>query len=78
MTTTQMAYDGQQAYRAALQECERWTLQMSFQLMTHNSLDVSTRQLTETNIKTHEVDNCDVSLVFVSFNTIVEKCELIK
>ncbi|CAD6999864.1 unnamed protein product [Ceratitis capitata] len=42
------------AYHQSLQDIEKWLLQISFQLMAHNSLFISNRQQTEEQIKQHE------------------------
>ncbi|XP_076280585.1 muscle-specific protein 300 kDa [Lasioglossum baleicum] len=42
------------AYHAALQETEKWLLQISFQLMAHNSLYITNKEQTVTQIKQHE------------------------
>ncbi|KAL0110413.1 hypothetical protein PUN28_013801 [Cardiocondyla obscurior] len=42
------------AYHAALQETEKWLLQISFQLMAHNSLYITNREQTIEQIKQHE------------------------
>lgn len=41
-------------YHQALQDIEKWLLQISFQLMAHNSLFISNRQQTQEQIKQHE------------------------
>lgn len=41
-------------YHQALQDVEKWLLQISFQLMAHNSLFISNRQQTQEQIKQHE------------------------
>lgn len=42
------------AYHAALQETEKWLLQISFQLMAHNSLYITSKEQTVAQIKQHE------------------------
>lgn len=42
-------------YLQALQESEKWLLQISFQLMAHNSLYITNRQQTQEQIKHHQV-----------------------
>ncbi|XP_071567068.1 muscle-specific protein 300 kDa isoform X8 [Temnothorax nylanderi] len=42
------------AYHAALQETEKWLLQISFQLMAHNSLYITNKEQTIEQIKQHE------------------------
>lgn len=42
------------SYHQALQDIEKWLLQISFQLMAHNSLFISNRQQTQEQIKQHE------------------------
>lgn len=42
------------SYHQSLQEVEKWLLQISFQLMAHNSLYISDRQQTLEQIKQHE------------------------
>ena len=41
-------------YHAALQETEKWLLQISFQLMAHNSLYITNKEQTLQQIKQHE------------------------
>ena len=41
-------------YQQAMQETEKWLLQMSFQLMAHNSMYISTRDQTREQIDLHE------------------------
>ena len=41
-------------YHQTLQDIEKWLLQISFQLMAHNSLFISNRQQTQEQIKQHE------------------------
>lgn len=43
------------AYYQKLQEAEKWLLQVSFQLMAHNSLYISNRQQTQEQINQHEM-----------------------
>lgn len=42
------------AYHAALQETEKWLLQISFQLMAHNSLYITNKEQTVSQIQQHE------------------------
>lgn len=42
------------AYHSALQETEKWLLQTSFQLMSHNSLYITNKEQTIDQIKQHE------------------------
>lgn len=42
-------------YQQRLQEVEKWLLQVSFQLMAHNSLYITNREQTEEQIAQHEV-----------------------
>lgn len=42
------------AYHAALQETEKWLLQVSFQLMAHNSLYIVSKEQTEEHITQHQ------------------------
>lgn len=42
------------SYHQALQDVEKWLLQISFQLMAHNSLFISNQQQTKEQIKQHE------------------------
>ncbi len=44
----------QSEYQRAAQETEKWLLQMSFQLMAHNSLYITTRDQTQEQIVQHE------------------------
>nr|XP_016945201.1 nesprin-1 isoform X29 [Drosophila suzukii] len=45
---------GYNAYHQSLQDVEKWLLQISFQLMAHNSLFISNREQTQEQIKQHE------------------------
>ena len=51
----QRHYDEHHDFHEAQQECEKWLLQMSFRLMSHNSLNVSSMELTERQIEKHRV-----------------------
>ena len=42
------------AYHSALQETEKWLLQISFQLMSHNSLYITNKEQTVEQMKQHE------------------------
>lgn len=42
-------------YQQSLQEVEKWLLQISFQLMAHNSLYITSREQTEEQIEQHEI-----------------------
>lgn len=44
-----------QTYHTKLQEAERWLLQVSFQLMAHNSLYITNREQTQEQINQHEL-----------------------
>ena len=41
------------AYHQSLQETEKWLLQISFQLMAHNSLYITNREQTQEQIEQH-------------------------
>lgn len=43
------------SYHQKLQEAEKWLLQVSFQLMAHNSLYITNRQQTQEQINQHEI-----------------------
>ena len=60
MDLQQRQYDEHQEFNEAHQECEKWLLQMSFRIMAHNSLNVSTMELTERQIEKHRVGTCYV------------------
>ncbi|KAL8590280.1 hypothetical protein ACOMHN_006396 [Nucella lapillus] len=49
----QRLYDEHMEFHEAQQDCEKWLLQMSFRLMSNNSLNVSTMELTERQIDKH-------------------------
>ncbi|KAK7104412.1 hypothetical protein V1264_019133 [Littorina saxatilis] len=51
----QRLYDEHHNFHEAQQDCEKWLLQMSFRLMAHNSLNVSSMELTERQIEKHRV-----------------------
>ena len=55
MEAQQRLYDEHHDFHEAQQECEKWLLQMSFRLMAHNSLNVSSMELTERQIEKHRV-----------------------
>lgn len=42
-------------YYQSLQDIEKWVLQMSFQLMAHNSLYITNKTETEEQIKQHNI-----------------------
>ena len=42
-------------YREALQELDKWILQTSFRLMSHNALCVGTKEHAQTEIQKHQV-----------------------
>ncbi|XP_076463748.1 nesprin-1-like isoform X5 [Babylonia areolata] len=50
----QRGYDEHMEFHEAQQESEKWLLQMSFRLMAHNSLNVSSMELTERQIDKHK------------------------
>lgn len=56
------AYQDQLAFHELQQESEKWLLQTSFRLMSHNSLNVSTMELTHRQIEKHRVSTCQCSL----------------
>jgi nesprin-1 len=43
------------SYHQALQDTEKWILQTSFHLMSHNSIYITTRQQTDEQTKKHNV-----------------------
>lgn len=47
--------DNYNAYHQKLQEAEKWLLQVSFQLMAHNSLYITNREQTQEQINQHEL-----------------------
>ena len=51
----QQAYKEHVSYRELLQECEKWILQMSLKVISHNALNVSTIELAEEQVQRHEV-----------------------
>ncbi|XP_076442566.1 muscle-specific protein 300 kDa-like isoform X3 [Babylonia areolata] len=51
----QRLYDEHHDFHEAQQECEKWLLQMSFRLMAHNNLNVSSMELTERQIEKHRI-----------------------
>lgn len=50
----EQACESQRLYREALQDCEKWILQASYRLMAHNSLNVSSPELTAQHIDQHQ------------------------
>merc|ERR1712079_83887 len=46
--------DEYNSYNARMQETEKWLLQISFQLMAHNSLYITTREMTQQQLEQHE------------------------
>lgn len=55
MTTLQEEMQDYTQYHQSLQEAEKWLLQISFQLMAHNSLYITNRTQTQEQISDHEV-----------------------
>jgi nesprin-1 len=55
MTTLQEEMQDYSQYHQSLQEAEKWLLQISFQLMAHNSLYITNRTQTQEQISDHEV-----------------------
>ena len=53
--TTQKAYEDHLDFHEAQQEAEKWLLQMSYRLMSHNSLNVSSLEMTQRQIDKHRV-----------------------
>ncbi|XP_041353316.1 nesprin-1-like isoform X4 [Gigantopelta aegis] len=53
--TTQNAYEDHLEFHEAQQEAEKWLLQMSYRLMSHNSLNVSSLEMTQRQIDKHRV-----------------------
>ncbi|XP_074648980.1 muscle-specific protein 300 kDa-like isoform X3 [Tubulanus polymorphus] len=49
----QKAYDEHQDYHDTVQDTEKWILQKSFQVMSHNGLNVGSMELTEKQITKH-------------------------
>ncbi|XP_064624000.1 muscle-specific protein 300 kDa-like isoform X3 [Lineus longissimus] len=46
-------YDEHRDYQEGLQDCEKWILQMSFRIMSHNALNVSSMELCKKQIEKH-------------------------
>lgn len=55
MQSLQTEVNDYQSYHSKLQEAERWLLQVSFQLMAHNSLYITNREQTQEQITQHEL-----------------------
>ena len=55
MGKLQKAYDEHQDYHTAVQDVERWILQQSFRVMSHNSLPVVSMELTKDQQNKHAV-----------------------
>jgi len=55
MTSLQEEMQDYSQYHQSLQEAEKWLLQISFQLMAHNSLYITNRTQTQEQISDHEV-----------------------
>ena len=51
----QRGYEEHQSFHEAQQDCEKWLLSMSYRLMSHNTLNVSTLELTNRQIDKHRV-----------------------
>jgi nesprin-1 len=64
-------------YQAAMQETEKWLLQMSFQLMAHNSLYITTREQAQEQIARHEKLMDDIKAYQSSIDAVREKGEKI-
>jgi hypothetical protein len=51
----QVEYDEHHEYQEGIQDCEKWILQMSFRIMSHNALNVSSMELCKRQIEKHSV-----------------------
>jgi len=58
------AYHDHLDFHEAQQESEKWLLQTSFKLMSHNSLNVSTMELTQRQIDKHRVSQICLQNVY--------------
>lgn len=54
------------AYQQAIQDTEKWILQVSFQLMAHNSLYITNRAQTQEQMSAHQALLADVRAYQVS------------
>ena len=60
-------------YQTALQEIEKWLLQVSFQLMAENSLYISNREQTEEQIQKHEAEMREIKDYQQTLNRVKNK-----
>jgi len=61
------------AYQQAIQDTEKWILQISFQLMAHNSLYITNRQQTQEQISAHQALLQDVMGYQATLDSVKEK-----
>ena len=54
LSEVELAVQTQTSLRERFHACEKWVLQTSFRLMAHNTLDVSSAQATQRQVKTHQ------------------------
>ena len=60
-------------YNKGMQETEKWLLQVQFQLMAHNSLYITTREMTQQQLGQHEILHNDIKAYQDTLNLIREK-----
>lgn len=63
-------------YHQQLQDIEKWVLQISFQLMAHNSLYITNKEQTEEQISHHENLMNEIEKYQVNLNNLKEKGEI--
>ena len=62
-------------YQQNMQETEKWLLQISFQLMAHNSLYITTREQTQQQLEQHETLLDQIKLYQASLEKVMAKGE---
>lgn len=78
MEELERSYEEHLAYQQAQQDCEKWLLQTSFRLMSHNALNVSTLELTQRQIDKHRVRETTVQSESTAAHLIIHGYKLIE
>lgn len=61
------AYHDHLDFHEAQQDSEKWLLQMSFKLMSHNSLNVSSMEITQRQLDKHLVSYDNITSIYSNF-----------
>lgn len=72
MANLERSYHDHLDFHESQQESEKWLLQISFKLMSHNSLNVSSMELTQRQIDKHRV--ILLSLIFSESELLKNSC----